>query len=109
MEKQEVLKQARKARRREAWIEEHAAPIHAKINEEERIQESKEEEEAEGRSRPRRANRKELEEQEAQRERDRQARRRRFKKRRDDEQAKVAATYEPYSSEEEYELYFKEP
>jgi len=110
-EKQEELKQARKARRREAWIEEHVAPILAKINEEERIQTAKEDEgETEVRSRQRGAQkRRELEEQEAQRERDRQARRKRFRKRRDEEHAKVAAQYEPYSSEEEYELFFKEP
>jgi len=112
-ESQKETKQARKQERRTKWIEQRMAPILQSISEEERqLERSMQDVELEpSRSRRRRSGRRsEEEEQEAKhRERERQARRRRLQKQRELEERNVIASYEEVSSEEELELYFKEP
>jgi len=115
-EQQRSLKLARKAQRREAWISKQLAPILSAIaDEEERIDRAAAREEreateaAKSQRRGKSRRNKEEDEEQAQREKERQARRKRLQRRREEEQRRVANAYEDMSSEEEPELFFKEP
>jgi hypothetical protein len=108
-EQQREIKQARKQKRRKAWISEQMMQILPKIDAEEAAQERAAEEHAEekkkaGRTRLRKQ---EIEDEQKKLEKERNARRNRFQRRRVEEEKRVASAYVEVSSEEEPELYFK--
>jgi len=111
---QAQLKSARKARRRQAWIEERMAVVDERLAEEEQRAEQSAASEAaqEAEARPKRRGRRRREEEEeemSRRERERAHRQKRLQRRREDEERRVESEYVEVSSEEEHELCFREP
>lgn len=122
-EKQQKLKQERKAKRREAWIAAQLAPVLKALDDEEQQQERRALEEATGgtpldpkrrgrghkASPPSSKTQKEEDEEALQREKERSLRRRRLQRRREDEERRVVASYVEESSGEEHDLFFTDP
>lgn len=110
-EEQKRKKEQRKKDRAERWKKERLAPIMEQLaQEEEKLDKIAQEEEAEAsKKRGKKQRRREDEEEFLQRQRERDSRRKRIQKRREEEERKVNAEYVAVSSEEEPELFFKEP
>ncbi|CAE7236996.1 FAP100, partial [Symbiodinium pilosum] len=112
-EDQRKKKEQRKKERAERWKKERLAPIMEQLaQEEEKLFEKIAQEEAEAeasKKRGKKQRRREDEEELLQRQRERDNRRKRIQKRREEEERKVNAEYVAVSSEEEPELFFKEP
>jgi len=110
-EEQKRKKEQRKKERAERWKKERLAPIMEQLaQEEEKLDKIAQEEEAEAsKKRGKKQRRREDEEEFLQRQRERDSRRKRIQKRREEEERKVNAEYVAVSSEEEPELFFKEP
>eukprot|EP00929_Paragymnodinium_shiwhaense_P003271 TRINITY_DN103718_c0_g1_i1.p1 TRINITY_DN103718_c0_g1~~TRINITY_DN103718_c0_g1_i1.p1 ORF type:complete len:649 (+),score=229.03 TRINITY_DN103718_c0_g1_i1:152-2098(+) len=112
---QSEKKKARKAARKEDYVAERMESVNEKLAEEEARLEASDKAEQERKKNQRkrggRSGAQAQEEEEAQREKDRVARRKKVQKRRDDEERRCATEYDAQevSSEEEPELYFKEP
>lgn len=107
------IKARRKERRREAWISQQMRSINERLAREERLMEQRAaggaEAEEPKRGRRQKKTQAQEEEQKAQQEQRRQAQRRKFQRLRQEEEKRVAADFQSVSSEEELELYFKEP
>ncbi|CAE7579009.1 FAP100 [Symbiodinium natans] len=112
-EEQRKKKEQRKKERAERWKKERLAPIMEQLaQEEEKLFEKIAQEDAEAeasKKRSKKQRRREDEEELLQRQRERDTRRKRIQKRREEEERKVNAEYVAVSSEEEPELFFKEP
>lgn len=113
-EEQKQKKEERKKDRAERWKKERLAPILEQLAmEEERISEKFAQEEAEVaenlRKKSKKSRRREDEEELLQKQRERDLRKKRIQKKREEEERKIDAEYVEVSSEEEPELFFKEP
>ncbi|CAE7039292.1 FAP100 [Symbiodinium sp. CCMP2592] len=112
-EEQKRKKEQRKKERAERWKKERLAPFMEYLaHEEQKLFEKFAQEDAEveaSKKRGRKQRRREDEEELQQRQRERDSRRKRLQKRREEEERKVDAEYVAVSSEEEPELFFKEP
>jgi len=110
-ESQQKIKEQRKKDRGERWRQERMAPTLEQLaTEEQKLDEKAAQDEAEADAKKkRRGKRKEDEEDLLQKQRERDVRRKRIQKRREEEERKLRAEYVEVSSEEEFELFFKEP
>eukprot|EP00933_Yihiella_yeosuensis_P042637 TRINITY_DN37285_c0_g1_i1.p1 TRINITY_DN37285_c0_g1~~TRINITY_DN37285_c0_g1_i1.p1 ORF type:complete len:632 (+),score=164.79 TRINITY_DN37285_c0_g1_i1:184-2079(+) len=111
-DEQKSAQMARKKARKERWIAEKVQPLKDKIAEEERQMQAKESEDSEAHTRlARRGKHKKREDEEEllQRQRERENRRKKLYKRLEEEERRVAGEYAEVSSDEEAELYFKDP
>jgi len=113
-EDQKKKKEERKKDRAQRWKNEKLAPILEQLAiEEERISEKYAQEEAEAaenlRKKSKKSRRREDEEELQQKQRERDLRKKRIQKKREEEERKVDSEYVEVSSEEEPELFFKEP
>ncbi|CAE7217795.1 FAP100 [Symbiodinium microadriaticum] len=112
-EEQKRKKEQRKKERAERWKKERLAPFMEYLaHEEQKLFEKFAQEDAEAeasKKRGRKQRRREDEEEFQQRQRERDSRRKRLQKRKEEEERKVDAEYVAISSEEEPELFFKEP
>ncbi|CAE8611597.1 unnamed protein product [Polarella glacialis] len=112
-EEQKQIKMARKAKRKERWIAEQMAPSLEKLaEEEEKLLEKSAQEESEADQRMKRRGkhrRREDEEEMQQRQHEIDAKHKRIQKKREDDEKRTALLYKDESSDEEYELCFKEP
>lgn len=106
-QQQEEAKKQRKAERRQSFIESRMAAVLERFTEEEKAIDKSAGEEP--RDKKGRKKAREREEEEEQRERERQARRKKLERRKADEERRIAEQFNDASSEEEPELYFKEP
>ncbi|CAK8988360.1 unnamed protein product [Durusdinium trenchii] len=113
-EEQKVKKEERKRERAQRWKNERLAPILEQLAiEDEKLSEKFAQEEAEAaellRKKSKKSRRREDEEELLQKQRERDLRKKRIQKKREEEERKVNGEYVEVSSEEEPELFFKEP
>mmetsp|Transcript_16806 Transcript_16806/g.38947 ORF Transcript_16806/g.38947 Transcript_16806/m.38947 type:complete len:611 (+) Transcript_16806:134-1966(+) len=109
-ESQIAIKQARKAQRRETWVLERTQAALQKLEVEERLGgNASAEDDTAGESSRKRRGKKQRKEEEEEKERERQAKQKRLQRRRASVERRVAGEYDEVSSEEELELFFKEP
>eukprot|EP00930_Biecheleria_cincta_P058353 TRINITY_DN44193_c0_g1_i1.p1 TRINITY_DN44193_c0_g1~~TRINITY_DN44193_c0_g1_i1.p1 ORF type:complete len:629 (-),score=163.78 TRINITY_DN44193_c0_g1_i1:26-1912(-) len=112
-QEQHKIKLERKRLRAETWRRDRLAGVFAQLDaEEDKLNEKAAAEDAEAEAQLKRRGKKSrqsLEEELAQKQRDREIKRKKIRKRRDEEERRVRAEYVEVSSEEEYELFFKEP
>lgn len=109
-EQQKQIKLDRKARRKARWIEERLRYTRERIKEEEKFMEKAVQEEVEAQKRRAGRSRRSQEEEDlVQKQRERDSRKKKMYRKLEEEERRLAAEYIEVSSDEDFEMYFKDP